>query len=113
MNLKIAFILIGYWSVWILILTIPDAVIGNPFGERGYSTNADLDTSDFTVEEIDGGGFFTGTLGVFATIGRFVLIVLFGLTTTLTGLSQVIVTTWSTGWTFLSIAFVVDAIWSG
>ena len=123
MNLPISMALILYWTSWILFLGVgstlaPDS-FGNPMVDDGFSTNADFNETGFDADtEIDqdtGGlwGFFSGIAGVFVALGRGVALVAFGLTTSLTGLAQIIVSTWATAMTLFTIFFIITAFWDG
>ena len=111
MNLKILSILILYWSVWILILTVGVTDGSNPL--TGYSTTASLNSTGFSVDEIEAGGLFDGIVNIFTALGRFIALALFGFTTELTGLAQTIFTTFITGMTLFTIGFIIDSVWSG
>jgi len=112
MNLKIAMILIMYWSLFTVVYTVGDSVIGNPFSSSG-SINADINASGFSSDELDSGGFFSGVLGVFTALGRFFEMAVFGLTTGLEGTVQVLFSTWQLGFTLFTIGFIIDSVWSG
>ena len=113
MNLKILSILILYWSIWLLILTVGASDGSNPLSSSGYSTDASFNSTGFSADEIDEGGFFSTVIGIFASMGRFIGIALFGFTTALTGLAQIIFATFATGMTLFTIGFIIDSFWSG
>jgi len=113
LNLKIAFILLSYWTIWILICTVGTTDGSNAFASGGYSVDGSINSSGFSADEIDTGFSFMSFIAVLGSIGRFVLLALFGITTALTGLPQVLFTAWSSMWTLFTIGFILDSIWSG
>ena len=118
MNLNVAFALIGYWTIIILLFTINDDLSGNLFVNNGYSTNAELNSSGFSSDEIDTGtggiwSFFSGVASVFVAIGRFIGLVFFGITPALSGLPQYLLSAWQSALTLFTIGFIIDSLWSG
>lgn len=112
MNLKVLAVIILYWSLFFIITGLTDSVTGNPLS-TDYTTSGELNESGFSADdEVDSGGFFA-VLGVFTALGRFFAFALFGFTTVLTGLPQVLFTAWQSGWTLFTIGFLVDSVWSG
>lgn len=113
MNLKILMILILYWTVWILVLTIGATDSSNPFITDGYNITGSFNSTGFSEAEIDTGFTFWSIIAVFTSLFRFIGLVFFGITPVLTGAWQVIFAAWQTALTFFTIGFVIDAIWSG
>ena len=113
MNLKIALILILYWSLFTVMYSLDDAVIGNPLTGEGGSIDANINASGFNNDELDSGGFFSGVLGVFVALGRFFGMALFGLSPALTGTVQFLFSTWQLGLTLFTIGFIIDSVWLG
>lgn len=113
MNLKVAFIVILYWTIWIAILTVGGA--NNSLTESGVNQTGSINTSDFGQGEIDSGGIFSGTLGVFTSIGRFIGLTFFGigLPSDYPLLLRTLFALWATGWTLLTIGLIIDSVWSG
>jgi len=116
MNLSIAGLLILYWTLIIAVFGIGIGTdFGNPFFDAGFNTTASVNASGFTAGEIDSGGFFSGVLGVFTAIARFIGLALFGI-----GLGSIL-PTWIgylfnllfTGITLFTIGFIIDSVWSG
>lgn len=113
MHLGVLGTLIAYWTIWILVLTVGISDGSNPLSTAGYSTTATLNNTGFSSSEIDSGGFFTGAIGIFTAMGRFIGLALFGVTDVLTGLPQIIFSAWQTAVTLFSIGFIVSAFWNG
>jgi len=102
-----------YWVIWILVLTIGVSDSSNPLVNAGYNQTININSSGFTSDEIDTGFTFMSFIAVLGSIGRFIGLALFGITPAITGLSQIIFSTWSSAWTLFTIGFIIDAIWSG
>lgn len=113
MNLKIAFILIMYWTIWILIMTIGVSDGSNIFVNNNYNMTGQMNSSGFSTSEIDTGGIFAFFDAIFTSLGRFIGLIFFGLTPALSGLSQLIVSAWNTAITLYTIAFIISSIWNG
>lgn len=86
---------------------------GNPLVDGGYSISGDLNSSGFTSEEIDTGGFFSGIIGIFTSMGRAIALVTFGITDALEGLAQWVVSIISGAITLFTIFWIIDSFWSG
>lgn len=113
MNLKIAALLIIYWSIWILICTVGVSDGSNFLVTGGLTTTASLNSTGFSASELDSGGFFSGVIGVFNAMLRFIGLALFGITPVLAGTWQLIFTAWQSGVTLFTIGFIIDSFWQG
>jgi len=84
-------------------------------GSVNYDFNQDLNTTGFNADEIDSGSFFSGVLGVFNSIGRFIGFVFFGLflPLDLPNYVSMFFITFNTVVTMLFIGFIIDSVWSG
>ena len=99
---------------WIVIgLSFVSITDGNQFIEDGYTANVGFNDTDFSSDEIDSGGFFSGVIGIFTALGRFILFAGFGATPILTGLWQAIFSAWQIGWLTFTVGFIIDSVWSG
>lgn len=111
MNLKILLAILIYWS---LVLVLFGGVLADDILFTDYNTSVNINDS-FNPDEIDleEAGFFD-TIGViFGAVGRFIGLILFGLTPALTGTLQILFSVWSTIVTVFAIGFVIDSLWSG
>lgn len=108
MNLKILFMLLMYWSIWIVILSVSGSTI---LTDAGYSTDAQINSSTLGANETATGGLFSS--GV--SFGRWFLLVGFGvgLGSDTPGWFQLLITAWQTLITIFSVGFVISSIWNG
>lgn len=107
MNLKILVLLLLYYSILSSLFLLSDGFMT----EQGFQADIALDDSELNNADIDKGGLFN--TGV--NFGRFFIFIGFGV-----GLSSDTPTwfslmfgLWQTLVTILSIAFIIDSIWSG
>lgn len=85
----------------------------NGFTDEGYTHNVDINATGFDADEVDSGGFFSGAIGIFTAMGRFVLFVAFGVTPILAGTSQILFSAWETLLTLITIAMIIAGFWDG
>lgn len=111
MNLKVLFGLLIYW---VAIFFMFGGVLTGDILFTEYSTSGELN-STFDEEELDLDevGFFA-TIGViFGAIGRFIALMIFGLTPQLTGDLQVIFSLIHGMITVTGIGWLIASLWNG
>lgn len=116
MNLTVALGLIFYWVVWILLLTLGPTEENLFLADGATLQGGDgFNSTGFTEEELDSGGFFSSIFNVFDAVTRFIILVLFGIGIMPTApfAVQTAVSLLISGFTLFSIGFVIDAVWSG
>jgi len=101
-----------YWT-FISLMFLVGAGSYNGFTDNGFSSDVDINASGFDDSEIDSGGFFTGLIGIFTAMGRFIGFVAFGITPVLTGTPQILFSAWETLLSILTIGFIISAFWDG
>jgi len=110
MDLKIGFLLAGYYIVISMIFIFGNAVGIFEAGD-GYNNTIALNDSSLSSEEIDEGGFF----GTGVSFGRFFGWVGFGvgLPSDTPLFFSLLFIAWSTLMTILTIMWIINSIWSG
>lgn len=109
MNLKILFILLGYYAIISLFFIF--AINAGSFEATQYSYSASYNATDISTSELDKGGLFA--TGV--SFGRFISLVTIGIglpENTPTGFS-VIFSAWQTIILIFTIGFIIASIWNG
>lgn len=107
MNLKILFLIILYWVIWGMVF-----VVGSRYTlDKGYSYNADLNSSGLSSGEVDRGGLFN--MGV--SFSRYYPLILFGigLPSTTPTWFVTIFAFWQILFNIFSAGFVISSIWDG
>ena len=114
MDLKILFGIALYWTLISLVfgLGLADS-FGNPLVDGGYSSSVNINSSGFSSDEIDSGGFFSGLIGIIVAMGRIIGFYAFGLSTALTGNLQIIWSAWTIFLNIFTIGFIISAFWDG
>lgn len=107
MNLKILFMLLIYWTAWILIT----AQLSGAFLMDDINTTANFNESELSANE-------SGTGGIFSTgisFGRYFTFVAFGLNTPADWPDwiQLIIAAWQTMITIFTVGWVISSIWDG
>ena len=116
MDLKILFGLGVYWTLISLVFGfgISDTTItGNFFNTEGYNSTGTINSTGFSSDEIDTGGFFSGIIGIFTAMGRIIGFYTLGLTPALTGSAQIIFSAWQILLSIFTIGFIISAFWDG
>jgi len=105
MNLKILFMLLGYYGLIIVLLTAS----GSPFTDIDY--NASINSSGLGDDETDTGGLFS--VGV--DLGRFFALVGFGvgLPSSVPSVISLAFTIWQSMVTMFTVGFIISSIWNG
>lgn len=108
MNLKILFMLLLYWGLWISILSVSGS---NVLTDAGYSTNAQLNDSSLSANESGTGGIFSSGI----SFGRWFLLVGFGvgLGSDAPAWFSMLLTIWQTTITVFTVGFIISSIWNG
>ena len=112
MKFTILIALVSYWSI-ISLMFLVGAGSYNGFRDDGFTQTGSINATGFESSEIDTGGFFSGVIGIFTAMGRFIAFVGFGITPVLEGTPQILFSAWETMILILSIAFIVSAFWDG
>jgi len=105
MNLKILFLLLGYYAMIIILLAVP----GTPFSAVDY--NASINNSALGSDETDVGGLFS--TGV--KLDRFFLLVGFsiGLPSTVPTVIAYAFILWQSVITMFSAGWLISSFWNG
>ena len=105
MNLKILFMILGYYACIIILLSAPQS----PLADVSY--NATLNDSALSGAETDTGGLFS--VGV--SIVRFFALVGFGvgLPSTVPTIISYAFTVWQSLFTMFTAGFIISSIWNG
>ena len=114
MKLGFLFVFIFWYGIMSLVFNmIPSEVQHGVVVD--YDFNSDINASGFNGSEVDSGGFFSGALGIVASIGRFLGFIFFGVglpAGTPTGFSVFLIF-WNTAITLSFIAWFISAFWNG
>ena len=109
MNLKILFMLLMYWTIWIVFTA---SVSGEYFYQQTYfNTTAGLNDTGLTANETDTGGLFS--TGV--SLARYFAFVLFGINAPFDAPDwfTLILASWQTVLTVFTVGWVISSIWDG
>ena len=108
-------ILIAIVFYWIMVsaMFLVGAGDYNGFENEGYSQNVNINSTGFDSSEIDSGGFFTGLIGIFTAMGRFIAFIGFGITPILSGTPALIFILWEIFFNIISIGFIISCFWDG
>lgn len=108
MDLKILFLIVGYWTIFLLLVSFGGSTI---LTNEGLSVSADMNSTALSINETDRGGLFN--TGV--SFGRFFGFVLFGLglPNTYPSWFRLIIGFWQTAWTIFTVGFIFSSIWDG
>ena len=106
MNLKILFMLLGYYSLLALVLGFGVNVFADDF-----TSNIELNSTELSSDEIDRGGLF----GSGVSFGRFFTLITFGigLPSDTPTFFHVIFIAWQTLVTIFTVGFIISSIWNG
>lgn len=111
MKIWLGFILLVYWIFWILFLTTS----GTPFLSQGYTTTAEnkINNTAINPSETDTGGLF----GTGVSFGRFIAFGTFGVgipeSANVPDFFALIIAVWQTMVTFITVMWIISAIWNG
>lgn len=114
MDLKILFILGIYWTLISLVFAVGvGSDEGNILVDNEYSSEVNINSTGFTSDELDSGGFFSGIIGIFTAMARIVGFYTFGITSQLSGTAQLIFSAWTVFISIFTIGFIISAFWNG
>lgn len=108
MNLKILFMLLVYWSVWLLIIT---SAYTSVLSDDNVTTTVSLNNSEFGANETVSAGLFSSGL----SFSRWFSLAFFGigLGTSTPVWFSVLFSAWQTIVSVFTIGFVISSIWNG
>lgn len=108
MNLKILFMILTYWVLFILVF---GTVGGDILISEGYSLTASFNESGLTDPEIDRGGLFNTGVSFTRWLGFMAFGI--GLPDTIPVYVSIPIMLWQTMFTIFTIGFIVSSIWNG
>lgn len=111
MNFRVLFILLFYWSIWLIIVATAGSTV---LGGSGFSTtggNITQFTSDTSM--INSTGIF-GIVGGLSGIGDYALFALFGIGFTAAPVwFAVMFMVWQSMITIITVGFIISMVWNG